>query len=136
MIERENPTSRNDKIEATSPFKGTRGVKRLIMATAYSARGLLAAWRHEAAFRQELLLALVLIPLALYLSSESLERVIMIGSVLILLLVELLNSAIEAIVDRIGIEPHPLSGRAKDMGSAAVLIALLLVVVSWAGILL
>lgn len=119
-----------------SPFKGTKGFKRLFNASSYSAKGLLSAWQQEAAFRQETVCALFLFPLACYLSDNSIERILMIASVLLVILVELLNSAIEAVVDRIGPELHPLSGRAKDMGSAAVAVALLIVIVTWSLILL
>ncbi len=117
-------------------FKGATGLKRLILATGYSFQGIVAAWKHEAAVRQELICAFFLIPLAFYLSSDHIERILLIGSVLLVILVELLNSAIEAVVDRIGIEAHELSGRAKDMGSAAVFVALVLVIVTWGGLLL
>ena len=96
----------------------------------------MSAWQHEAAVRQELVCALFLIPLAVYLGNTKLDRLLLIGSVLLVILVELLNSAIEAVVDRIGSESHELSGRAKDMGSAAVFVALLLVVLTWGVILL
>lgn len=100
-------------------------------ATAFSSAGLRAAWRHEEAFRQEAILAAVLAPLALWLGDTSLERALLIGSLLLVLIVELLNSAVEAVVDRIGADPHELSGRAKDMGSAAVLLSLLLAAGVW-----
>jgi len=114
-----------------SAFKGIKGIKRLVLATGYSIKGFQAAWQHEAAIRQETLGALVLIPLALYLGQDSVERILLIGSVLLLILVELLNSAIEAVVDRIGVELHELSGRAKDMGSAAVFVALIVMLMTW-----
>nr|WP_243748826.1 diacylglycerol kinase [Pseudomaricurvus alcaniphilus] len=104
-------------------------------AASNSQAGIVAAWKHEAAFRQEAVCAAVLIPLALYLGADRLQQLLLISSVLLVLLVELLNSAIEAVVDRVGLEAHELSGRAKDMGSAAVLLALLLAAVTW-GILL
>jgi diacylglycerol kinase (ATP) len=104
---------------------------RVARAFGYSLQGLRAAYKEESAFRQELILALVLAPLGLWLGRNGVERVLLIGSLLLVLIVELLNSAIEAIVDRIGAEQHALSGRAKDIGSAAVLLALLLVVVVW-----
>lgn len=107
------------------------GLKRLILATGYSRDGLLAAWRHEAAFRQELLLLVVLGPLGLWLGTGGVEKALLVGSLLLVLIVELLNSAIEAVVDRTGAERHELSGRAKDLGSAAVLISLLLVALVW-----
>jgi diacylglycerol kinase (ATP) len=107
-----------------SPHKGKTGVDRLIAATGYSLSGLGAAVRHEASFRYELMLAAVMIPAGLWLGRTGLERALLIGSVLVILIVELLNSAIEATVDRISIEDHPLAKRAKDIGSAAVLLTL------------
>lgn len=107
------------------------GLKRIVNASRYSWQGLVAAYRHEEAFRQELLLAIVLIPLALVLGDSGVERALLIGSVLLLLLVEILNSALEAVVDRFGGETHELSGRAKDMASAAVLLAIVNLVVIW-----
>lgn len=112
-------------------MKGNTGIKRIILAAGYSAKGLRAAFVHEAAFRQELLLCAVLIPLACWLDVNAIERMLLISSLLLVLIVELLNSAIEAVVDRIGPEQHQLSGRAKDLGSAAVLIALLLTLYLW-----
>lgn len=114
-----------------SPHKSKTGLKRILNAFHYSMDGLKAAYQHEHAFRQELFLAVILIPLALYLESSMIGRVLMIASVLLVLVVELLNSAIEAAVDRISLENHELIKRAKDMGSAAVFIALLNVVVTW-----
>lgn len=96
------------------------------MAAVYSVQGLVAAFRNEAAFRQELLLAVIAIPLACWLDVTRVERILLVMVCLIVLLTELLNSAVEAVVDRIGSEHHELSGRAKDIGSAAVLISLLL----------
>lgn len=109
-----------------------QGLTRIINAFGYSRQGLKAAYRYEAAFRQEVWLALILIPLALWLKLSAVSTVLLIGSVLLVLIVELVNSAIEAIVDRIGPEYHELSGRAKDVGSAAVLVALVLMVLTWA----
>ncbi len=114
-----------------SPFKGKTGLRRLFNAMGYSWAGLRAAYKHESAFRQELWLALLLVPLALYLGETAVERVLMVGALLLVLVVELLNSAIEASVDRISLEHHLLIKRAKDMGSAAVLLALLNVLVVW-----
>lgn len=113
---------------------GATGLKRVIDAAGYSMLGFQAAWRYEAAFRQEVMLAWILIPLGLWLGQNGVERALLIGSVLLVLVVELLNSALEAVVDRIGPERHPLSGRAKDLGSSAVLIALINMVCIWAGI--
>ncbi len=108
------------------------GLTRIIKAAGYSARGFRAAWLNEAAFRQELLLCLLLLPLALWLGRTAVEWALLLGSLLLVLVAELLNSAVEAITDRVGVEHHELSGRAKDMGSAAVFIALLNLVVVWA----
>lgn len=116
---------------SSSPFKGKTGLRRLINAVGYSWAGLRAAYQYESAFRQELWLSLILVPLALYLGETAVEQVLMVGSVLLVLIVELLNSAIEASVDRISLEHHLLIKRAKDMGSAAVLLALVNVVVIW-----
>ncbi len=107
-----------------------------MLAAVYSMRGFIAAWRHEEAIRQELLCSILLVFLAVYLGNNNIEYILMIGSVLLVVLVELLNSAIEAVVDRVGLEHNELSGRAKDMGSAAVFIALALVVLTWGLILL
>ncbi|OGU41934.1 MAG: diacylglycerol kinase [Hydrogenophilales bacterium RIFOXYA1_FULL_63_33] len=122
--------------EPVSPYKGKTGLRRVLNATGYSWAGLSAAFRHEDAFRQEVFLALLLIPLALYLGETGISRALMIGAVLLVLVVELLNSALEAAVDRISLEHHQLIKRAKDMGSAAVMIALANVVVVWALVLL
>ena len=116
-------------------MKGNTGFKRIVLAAGYSAKGLRAAFVNEAAFRQELLLALVLIPLALWLDVEPTQRLLMIAALFVVLITELMNSAIEAVVDRIGAERHELSGRAKDIGSAAVLLALLLCATIWISIL-
>lgn len=110
---------------------GNRGVTRLIRATEYSWQGLRAAWRHEAAFREEIGIALVLVPLGLFLGETGADKALLVASVILLLLVELLNSAIEAVVDRFGLEIHELSGRAKDMASAAVALAILLLAIVW-----
>ncbi len=118
-----------------SPYKGQTGLRRLWNALHYSRAGLRAAYVAEDAFRQELRLAALLIPLALFLSPNGLGLALMIGSVLLVLIVELLNSAIEATVDRISLDEHPLAKRAKDVGSAAVLLALLNVLAVWACVL-
>ncbi|WP_018227912.1 diacylglycerol kinase [Methyloversatilis universalis] len=115
-----------------SPFKGKTGLRRLINAAGYSAAGLRAAFRHEDAFRQEVVAALVLIPLALWLGNSGSERALLCFSVLAVLIVELLNSAVEATVDRISLENHQLAKRAKDIGSAAVMVALLNAGLVWA----
>lgn len=111
---------------------GATGLTRIINAFGYSMKGLKAALIHEAAFRQELLLCVLMLPLALWLGSNGIERALLIGSLFLVLIVELVNSAIEAIVDRVGSEMHELSGRAKDIGSAAVLLSLANVFVVWA----
>ena len=122
--------------DPVSPFKGKTGLARIVNAAGYSWAGLSAAFRHEDAFRQEVYLALLLIPLALYLGETGIERALMAGAVLGVLIVELLNSAVEAAVDRISLEHHQLIKRAKDMGSAAVMIALVNVAVVWGLVLL
>ena len=119
-----------------SPYKGKTGVKRLLNAFGYSCSGLQEAFRNEDAFRQEVLLACILVPLALLLEPGMLGRALMMSCVLLLLIVELLNSAIEAVVDRVSLENHRLAKRAKDIGSAAVLVSLLTVVVVWSCVLL
>ncbi len=112
-------------------YSGNTGLTRLRKAAIFSWQGFRAAYRHEEAFRQEVWLALVLIPAAFFVTAGTLERIVLIVSVLLLMLTEILNSAIEAVVDRIGQERHELSGRAKDMGSAAVFLAMVIVAVSW-----
>ena len=119
-----------------SPHKGKTGLKRVWNAFFYSLEGFKAAWKHEDAFRQESILALIMIPLALLLTDGALERALMIASVLLVLIVELINSAIEATVDRISLENHQLAKRAKDIGSAAVLISLANVLAVWGLVLL
>lgn len=118
--------------DPASPYKGKTGLRRVLNAAGYSWAGLAAAFRHEDAFRQEVFLALLLIPLAFYLGETGVGRALMIGAVLLVLVVELLNSALEAAVDRISLDHHQLIKRAKDMGSAAVMIALANVVIVWA----
>ncbi len=110
---------------------GHSGITRIINATIYSWRGLRAAYAHEEAFRQEIWACLLLVPLGLYLGDGGVEKALLVGSVILLPLVEILNSAIEAVVDRIGEERHELSGRAKDQGSAAVALAILLAAATW-----
>jgi diacylglycerol kinase (ATP) len=112
------------------------GVGRIIRAARCSVLGLWVAWRHEQAFRQELLLCVIMAPLGLWLGEGGLERALLLGPLLILLIVELLNSAIEAVVDRVGSEYHELSGRAKDLASAAVLTALVNIGLTWLLVLL
>jgi diacylglycerol kinase (ATP) len=118
-------------MEATTS-KGRTGIRRLLNACVHSAHGLVAALRHEAAFRQEVVIAAVLIPVALVLDIGGTGKAMMIASVLLVLIVELLNSAIEAAVDRISLDRHDLSKRAKDLGSAAVFLSLVNVAVVWA----
>ena len=109
----------------------TSGITRIIKAARYSWQGLCAAWHNEAAFRQEGIMVIAAVIIACWLDVDPITRVLLIGSVVLVMIVEILNSAIEAVVDRIGTEYHELSGRAKDMGSAAVLIALILAAVTW-----
>lgn len=115
----------------TNEHKGKTGLKRVWNALFYSMAGFRAAFKHEDAFRQETILAAILIPAAFLLADAALARALMVGSVLLVLLVELLNSAIEATVDRISLENHQLAKRAKDIGSAAVFVSLVNVVVIW-----
>lgn len=110
---------------------GKTGFARLIDATRYSMQGMKAAWQNEAAFRQELAAVVILVPVAVFIARDITQFLLLAAPLLILLLAELVNSALEAVVDRIGDEPHELSGRAKDMGSAVVFISLLLAFVSW-----
>ncbi|MBW8371302.1 MAG: diacylglycerol kinase [Thiobacillus sp.] len=119
-----------------SPFKGKTGLIRVWNAFFYSVDGFKAAFQHENAFRQELLLTFICIPLAFVLEPSAVGRALMIAVLFLVLIVELINSAIEAAVDRISLEHHLLIKRAKDMGSAAVMIALINVVVVWGLVLL
>ena len=121
-------------VEKNKP-NGT-GLDRILRATYCSGLGLQAAWRHEQAFRQELLFCAILVPLGLWLGNSGVERAMLLGCLLLVLIVELLNSALEAVVDRIGTEYHELSGRAKDLGSASVSLSLATVVVTWLLVLL
>jgi diacylglycerol kinase (ATP) len=114
---------------------GKTGIARILKATQYSWQGLKAAWKHEAAFRQELLLALVGVPLAFWLADNQSELLWLILPLFIIVIAELVNSALEAVVDRVGHEHHELSGRAKDIGSAIVFVSLLLLVTIWSIIL-
>jgi len=109
-------------------------LRRLVDATRYSLMGLASAWKHEPAFRTEIVLTPIIIPVALLLAENATELLLLLGSWILVLIVELLNSAIEAIVDRIGTERHELSGRAKDLGSAAVFVTLMLAAVIWGGV--
>lgn len=114
-----------------SPHKGKTGFKRLWNAFGYSLAGFRAAYKHEDAFRQEIHLAIILIPLALWLPASHIGKAMMIGSVLLVIIIELLNSAVEATVDRISLENHNLAKRAKDIGSSAVLVSLINLVIVW-----
>jgi diacylglycerol kinase (ATP) len=107
------------------------GVRRIWNAALYSLAGIRASWRNEAAFRQEVVLTVILVPNAFWYGGSAVERLLLIGSCLLVLIVELLNSAVEAAVDRIGDDEHKLSGRAKDMGSAAVFLSLWGVLLAW-----
>ncbi|CAM5202074.1 Diacylglycerol kinase OS=Castellaniella defragrans (strain DSM / CCUG 39792 / 65Phen) OX=1437824 GN=BN940_17061 PE=3 SV=1 [Castellaniella denitrificans] len=119
----------------SSPYKSTGGLLRIMRAFGYSLQGLGAAWRHEAAFRQETVLAAILVPLGLWLGDTAVERLLLAGAPVLVLAVELLNSAIETLADAISTDHHPLLGRAKDIGSAAVLLTLLLAGGAWAAVL-
>jgi diacylglycerol kinase (ATP) len=114
-----------------SPYKGKTGIKRLANAFSYSVAGTLAAFKHEDAFRQEVILSTILIPLAIYLGQTAIEQALMITSILLIIIVELLNSSVEATVDRISVKRHKLSKRAKDIGSAAVFFSLVNATVIW-----
>ncbi len=114
-----------------SPYKGKTGLRRVWNAMFYSFDGFAAALRHEDAFRQELIIALVMIPLALFMPVSGIGKSQLIGSVLLVMIVELLNSGIEAVTDRISLENHLLAKRAKDLGSAAVMLSLINVPVVW-----
>lgn len=122
-------------MNSTEKKSGT-GIKRLQNAFGWSMAGLRAALKHEQAFRQEVALCLILAPVALWLGHNGIERALLLGALLLVLIVEVLNSAIEAVVDRFGEEHHHLSGRAKDMGSAAVFLSLINVILVWSFILL
>lgn len=114
-----------------SEFNDTGGLTRIIHAFGYSLQGFRACYRHEAAFRQEVLVAVIVVPLGLWLGQDGVERALLVGSWLMVMIVELINSAIEATVDRFGPEHHKLSGRAKDIGSASVFLAISLALLVW-----
>jgi diacylglycerol kinase (ATP) len=114
-----------------SPYKGKTGLRRLMNAFGYSIAGTLAAFKHEDAFRQEVVLAVVLTPVALYFGDTAIHQALMISSLLFIIVVELLNSSIEATVDRISVKHHKLAKRAKDIGSAAVFFSLINAAVIW-----
>jgi diacylglycerol kinase (ATP) len=122
------------EIAIESPHKGLTGARRIMRALVNSLAGLAMAWRIESAFRQEVVGALILLPLALALRVTAVERVLLVGSVLLVLIIELLNSSVEAAIDRISLDHHRLSKRAKDLGSAAVLVALVLLMITWGSI--
>jgi diacylglycerol kinase (ATP) len=115
-----------------NPHKGNKGLTRAFRAAINSWNGLIYAFKEESAFRQELALSLILIPLAIYLPVTPIEKILLIASVILVLIIELLNSSVEAAIDRISFEVHDLSKRAKDFGSAAVMLALLLCALTWA----
>jgi diacylglycerol kinase (ATP) len=131
MDQRRTDAAPRGEAHGESPFKGKTGLRRLINAAGYSLHGFASAYRHEDAFRQEVLLAAVLVPLALFMPASGVGKALMIASVLLVLIVELLNSAIEAAVDRISLDRHRLSKRAKDIGSAAVFLSLINVACVW-----
>lgn len=118
------------------PKPGYTGLRRVYKATGYSWQGLVAAWRYESAFRQECTLALILTPVAFLLAKDIMQVVLMIAVLAIVLITELLNSAVEAVVDRISDDYNELAGRAKDQGSAAVFVSLALVVLVWGAIIM
>jgi diacylglycerol kinase (ATP) len=119
-----------------SPYKSKGGLQRIVSAIGYSYKGLKAAVRYEAAFRQELVLAIILIPCAIWLGRNTGEIILLIGVVLLVLVVELINSAIEALADAISLESHPLLGRAKDLGSAAVFVAFAAAILVWVSLII
>jgi len=119
-----------------NPHKGNKGITRAFRAAINSWNGLIYAYKEESAFRQELALSLILIPLAIYLPVTPIEKILLIASVILVLIIELLNSSVEAAIDRISFEVHDLSKRAKDFGSAAVMLALLLCALTWAIVLI
>lgn len=132
----EGNDSRRQEPQLESPYKGKTGLVRLWNAFGYSLAGFRAAYKHEDAFRQEVLLAAILLPLALWLPVGYLGKALMVGSVLLVIIIELINSAIEATVDRISLDSHDLAKRAKDIGSAAVLVSLINVLALWGLVLL
>jgi len=116
--------------------QNAKGIKRLMNACIFSVAGFKATWIHEEAFRQEVILFIIGTPLAIWLGQSYVDKLLLIGSIVLVMLVELLNSAVEAVVDRVGLEHHELSGRAKDIGSAAVMMSLAWAAVTWSVILL
>lgn len=130
-----SPQPNPDDTVATHPLKSRGGLMRIARATGYSWQGLRAAWRHEAAFRQELVLVLLGVALAVFLAPGRWQFLALVGSLLLVLVVELLNSAVEALADAVSIEHRELLGRAKDIGSAAVFLSLMLAGLTWAVVL-
>lgn len=114
-----------------SPFKSKNGLERIVRALGYSIAGLKSAYEHEAAIRQEVWLMLILVPLGIYLGNNNIERILLVGVVFLVLIVELLNSSIEAAVDHTSIDHHALAARAKDIGSAAVMMSIMLFFLVW-----
>ena len=114
-----------------SPFKGKTGLRRIVDATRYSCEGFAAALRHEHAFRQELIAVAIFAPLGLVLGANGTQRALLIGSLVLVLMVELLNAAVEAVVDRVSLERHDLAKRAKDLGSAAVMLSIVNAAIVW-----
>jgi len=121
--------------QPVSEFKSKSGLQRIVAATGYSIEGLQSAWRHEHAFRQELVVVVVGTIVALLLPVSAFQKLFLIATLVFILIIELINSAIEAVVDRVSLERHPLSKNAKDFGSAAVLLAVLISAASWAVVL-
>ncbi len=126
-------TTNTEKLDLiqTTPFKSTGGIRRIFKATRYSFQGLQAAWKHEAAFRQEVGLGVLLMAASIWLAPSLVLAVLMNASILLVWCAELFNSAIEAVADAVSIEHHPLLGRAKDLGSAGILLSLLIVALVW-----
>lgn len=122
------PNTINSIFDRIMANQHAKGLKRIYDAFFFSLKGFKAVWKHEEAFRQELLLFIITTPLGLWFGETNIEKILLIGSIVLVLLVELLNSAVETVVDRVGLEHHELSGRAKDIGSAAVFLSL-----AWAG---
>lgn len=127
--------ARLQTVDPVSSFKSHGGLRRLAAATSYSMKGLAAAWRHEASFRQEVIVGVLLLPVAAWLAPSLVQALVLMGAIVFVWLVELLNSAIEALADAVCLERHPLIGRAKDIGSAAVLLSLVLAAGVWLAVL-
>jgi diacylglycerol kinase (ATP) len=134
MASEPSPPATSSEESDSRTFKGRRGLQRVLNATGYSFDGLRAAWTHEEAFRQELMLAAVLVPVAIFLPVSLVEKILLVGVVVLVLIVELLNTGIEAAVDRDSLEINSLGKRAKDFGSAAVMLSLLLAGGTWVAI--